>query len=172
MLRMKAPRLPLTVVWFVLPAALAVIYVWTAVELPVDFWHRAASGRLMWQTGTLAEQDAFTHTIAGRPILNQNWLAELAMYGLAAVGGFPLAQFAAGLCYAAAFAIITTLAWRRSGSVRLGAGLALVGLMLAASNLGVRSQALSTVLLGSRVVSRSGAGPTAGQPWPSWRPSN
>ncbi len=144
---MKTPKIALAPVWLVLPALLALLYVWTAVELPVDFWHRANSGRMMWQTGTLAERDVFTHTIAGRPILNQNWLAELAMYGLVRAGGFPLVQFVAGICYATALAIITTLCWYRSGNVRVAAGLALVGLVLAASNLGVRSQAFSAVLL-------------------------
>ena len=87
---MKTPKITLAPAWFVLPTLLALVYVWTLVEFPLDFWHRINSGRLMCQTGTLLRHDTFTHTIAGQPILNQNWLAELAMYRLFELGGFQL----------------------------------------------------------------------------------
>ncbi len=143
---MKMPRITLGAVWLALPAALALVYVWTAVDFPVDFWHRISSGRLMWRTGALAGRDAFTCTIVGREIINQTWAAELAMFGLFRTGGFPMAQFTAGLCYAAAVAVITWLIYHRSCDARVAAGLAVVVLLLGASNFGVRAQAFSVVL--------------------------
>lgn len=143
---MKFPKTTMTPVWLALPAVLTLVYVCTLVEFPVDFWHRAASGRLMWQTGGLVDHDTFTFTIAGRPIVNQNWLAELGLFGLLQAGGFPLAEFAAGLCYAATIGIVTWLAWRRGGNARTAAALGLVALALSASNLGVRTQAIAAVL--------------------------
>lgn len=143
---MKLPKTTMTPVWLALPAVLTFVYVCTLVEFPVDFWHRAASGRLMWQTGALVDHDAFTFTITGREIVNQNWLAELALFGLLKTGGFPLAEFAAGLCYATTIGIVTWLAWRRGGNARTAAALGLVALALSASNLGVRTQAIAAVL--------------------------
>jgi len=143
---MHRPAITLGAVWLALPALLALVFTWTAVEFPIDFWHRACSGRLMWQTGSIAGNDTLTCTIAGREIVNQNWLAELAFFGLLRLGGFELVQLTTGLCYAAAVAVVTRLIWRRTGDARIAAALGLVTLLLAASNLGVRTQAFSAVL--------------------------
>jgi len=136
----------MSAVWLALPAVLTMVYSCTLVQFAVDFWHRAASGRLMWQTRGLVERDTFTFTIAGKPIVNQNWLAELGLFGRFELGGFPLVQFAAAVCYATAIALVTWLVWRRCGSPRVAAALAIVALVLCGSNLGVRTQALAAVL--------------------------
>jgi hypothetical protein len=116
------------------------------VEFPLDLWHRLASGRLMWRTGALVDRDTFTHTIAGQPIHNQNWLAELALYGLYELGGLELTQFVTGLCYVGAVAIVTHVAWQSCRDARLASFLGTVTLGLALSNLGIRTQVFATLL--------------------------
>jgi hypothetical protein len=95
---MKFPKITLDALWLALPTALTLIYVGSAVEYPLDFWHGAAIGRQIATEGAIPDRDVFTYTIAGQPVVNQSWAAEWAMYGLVRLGGFPLAQFAAALC--------------------------------------------------------------------------
>ena len=144
----RTPRLRITSapLWFVLPAVLTLMYVWTRVAYPLDFWHHLTSGHLVWLHGSVPKVDTFTYTIGGEPIVDQNWLAQLGLYGLYRCGGFPLAQFVAGLCYAGAILVITRLAWRRCGNVYVASGLGVVAFAMAISNLTVRTQMVSVPL--------------------------
>ena len=148
---MRLPRTTSAPLWFVLPAMLTLIYACTTVAYPLDFWHQVATGHLIWQQGAIPAYDTFSYTIGGQPVVNQNWLAQLAFYLLYRWGGFPLAQFVAGLCYAAAILVITRLAWNRSGNVLIGCGLGVVALAMAISNLTVRPQALSVLLFAAEL---------------------
>jgi hypothetical protein len=138
-------------VWLTLPSLLAFVGVSLATDHPVDFWLHVNTGRLMWETGTLAGWDHFTCTIAGSEVVNQNWLAELATYGLYRIGGFELCQFAAASCYAAAIGLSVLLAWRRSGNAHAAAWAGLAGWALALSNFGIRPQAISTLLFAAEL---------------------
>lgn len=147
---MKPPRITLDALWLALPAALALILVGSTVEFPVDFWHNAATGRQI-AAGTLPRCDTFTHTIAGQPIVNQAWLAQWAIYELVRLGSVALVQFAAAVCYAGAIAMVTAVTWFRCRNARVAAALALTTLALLASNLGVRTQAVSFALFAVEV---------------------
>jgi hypothetical protein len=136
----------LALIWLILPTLLTLAYVGTLVQYPLDFWYHVATGRLIWQSGAIPVRDTFTFTIAGQPVINQCWLAQLGMYGLFTWGGFALAQFVAAMCYAAALAVTTAIAWHRSGNARIAAAVTLGALGLAMSNFGVRPQALSFFL--------------------------
>ena len=133
-------------VWLALPALLALVHVSLDADHAVDFWLHVNTGRAIWETGTLATRDAFTCTIACQEVVNQNWLAEVATYGLYRTGGYDLCQFAAGACYAAAIGLVVRLSRLRSGDDRAAAFAGLAGLALAISNFGVRPQAISAVL--------------------------
>src|SRR2546423_295403 len=124
------PRLSHAPIYLTLPALLTWAFVGTSVEFPLDFWHHVTTGRAIWESGGILVRDSFTFTIAGEPITNQCWLAQLAMYGLMRGGGYALAQFAAAVCYSAAIGLTTVAAWRRSGNARLAAALALAALVL------------------------------------------
>ena len=138
-------------VWLALPSLLALVGVSLATDHPVDFWLHVNTGRLMWETGTLAGRDQFTCTIAGSQVVNQNWLAELATYALYRIGGFELCQFAAAACYAAALGLSVLLAWRRSGNAHAAAWAGLAGWALAVSNFGIRPQAVSALLFATEL---------------------
>ena len=143
---MKIPKVKFDPVWLAIPAILTLWYSWTSVEYAVDFWHCLVAGRSIWLSGTPLVCDTSTFTIAGNPVLEQAWLGRLSLYGLFNLGGYDLAQFAAGLLYAAALLLTTFLAWRRSGNIRVAAGLGIAVFILAMSNLTVRTQAVSVPL--------------------------
>jgi hypothetical protein len=132
--------------WLALPALLTLVYVGTLVQYPLDFWYHVTTGRATAASGTVVDRDNFTHTIAGQPVTNQDWAAQVATYALYRAGGFPLVQFAAGLLYAAAMAVTTAGAWCRARDPRIAAGMALGALALALSNFGIRPQAISLLL--------------------------
>jgi hypothetical protein len=122
------------------------------VQYPLDFWHHLVTGRQIAQSGAASGPDLFTYTIAGQEIVNQSWLAQWIMYGLYRQGGFSLVQFVFAVCYALAVGLAGYTAWQRCHSARLAAALALVAMALAASNFGVRPQAMSLVLFAAELV--------------------
>ena len=143
---MNRPQLTLSSIWLILPTVLVLLVVWTSNEFPLDFWLHVNSGRWMCETGHLISTDTFTHTIAGQTVLNQPWLTQLAMYQLFRAGGYELNQFVAGLCYAAAFGLITALTYRRTNNARVTTAVMLVALIVGITNLAVRPQAISVLL--------------------------
>jgi len=143
-----APRLSMATVWGGLPTLLVAVVVWTSTDFPVDFWMHANLGRAMWQQHASIHADTFTHTIAGCPVVNQAWVAQLAFFAMARTGGYPLTQFLAGLVYAAGFGLISYVTFRRSGSIRITAALTLLTIATAMSNLAVRPQMFSVLLFG------------------------
>src|SRR6516162_5845815 len=67
-----------------------------------DTWYTLVSGRLIWQSG-LPHHDALTWLTAGRPWIDEQWLAQLGFYGLWASGGMALAMFALVVFYTGSF---------------------------------------------------------------------
>ncbi len=143
---LRLPRLSLAAVWMVLPIVLIVMVVWTNSDYPVDFWMHVNLGQAMAAQGQLVTVDSFTHTIAGQPVLNQAWLAQLVTYGLFEAGGYALVQFVFGLLYAVAFGLLARVVYTRTGHVRLTAGLVLLAVSMSGENFGVRPQVFSAVL--------------------------
>ena len=62
-----------------------------AVPVPAspDMWWHLRSGEVQWRTRSVLRSDAFSHTAASTPWVNQSWLSQLVMYALFALGGFP-----------------------------------------------------------------------------------
>jgi hypothetical protein len=143
---------PRSRLWLAMPAVLVMLAVWTNADYPLDYWLHVASGRWMVEHGELLTVDEFSHTIDGQPVLNQPWLAQLAMYQLHRWGGYALNQFAAGAGYALAVLLVTWLAWRRSANSAVAAGLGLAAVAAMATNLGVRTQWFSAVLFAAELV--------------------
>ncbi len=140
------PRLSMTTVWLITPILLVGIVVWTNTDFPADYWMHANLGRCMWQHRDWIRVDTLTHTIAGQPVRNQAWLAQLLLYALAAAGGYSLAQFIAGLIYAASWLLIVYATYRRCRRARITAALALLALGATLSNVAVRPQMFSVFL--------------------------
>ena len=85
--------------------------------LVVDGWMALASGREIAQHG-LPTHDALTVWAHGERWIDQQWLAQLAFYGLAQLGGLKLALFAHLLLCTGAVTGAAILAVRIGGSAR------------------------------------------------------
>src|SRR5215472_8113635 len=57
-----------------------------------DFWHHLARGRAMVQSGEIVNRDLFTCTIAGQPIQDIGWLAQVFYYRVYSWAGLPVLQ--------------------------------------------------------------------------------
>lgn len=148
----RLPRMSMTPVWATMPILLLLAVVWTNTDFPADFWMHANLGRAMWHEHAWIQADTFTHTIAGHPVVNQAWLAQLFIFSLVSTGGYALAQFVAGLIYAGGLAMVGYATYRRCGNVRLATALTFVSIAAAAGNLAVRPQMFSVLFFGALLV--------------------
>jgi hypothetical protein len=132
--------------WLAVPSVLVLLIVWTRCDYPLDYWLHVNSGRWIVWHGQWMERDPFSFTITGQPIDNQAWLAQIAMFRIHELGGYALAQFAAGVAYAGSLFLVVWLAYRRTGDARAAGVLGCLSAALMATNLGVRPQMFSAVL--------------------------
>ena len=86
-------------------------------ELYQDTWMVILGGREIVAHG-LPSQDSLTIWTQGREWVDQQWLAQLAFYGLYALGGIKLVLAAHVLATAAAFTLAVAVARRRGASTR------------------------------------------------------
>ena len=89
--------------------------------------------------------DVFAWPTAGRPWLDQNWGAQVLLYAIWRVGGFPLVAVASALCTVAAWGLVAA-ACRRTASLRLIAGAVLAGYLASAPAFSARPQMFSVLL--------------------------
>ncbi len=125
---------------------LAFVHIATNTQYPQDYWHQVTTGEAIWQSGSLVRLEPFAFTIAGQPIINHNWLAQLLFYGVHQCGGHAAAQMMTALLYVAAVMLLQRILWRRAHEMRTVALLALVALGLSLANVTVRPQVFSVLL--------------------------
>ncbi len=79
-----------------------------AVRTPVDtdMWWHLRSGQHIVETRVLPLTDPFSHTRSGEPWINHGWLAQIALYGAYAIGGFPALAILVALLVVAAFVCV------------------------------------------------------------------
>jgi hypothetical protein len=106
----------------------------------VDLAYHVKAGQLMVADHTLPRTDAFAWTTAGRPWLDQNWGAQLLLYGISRLGGFPLLAVVNALLTVAAWGLVAAACRRRTADLRLIAGAVIVGYVASAATLPVRPQ--------------------------------
>lgn len=88
-----------------------------------DLWWHLASGRDIWQRGSVPSTDAFSHTFAGEPWMNHEWLWDVIFWAAYRVDPQAPAWLNV-LIVAAVLCVVLSVARRASGSV-LAAGAAL-----------------------------------------------
>jgi hypothetical protein len=95
--------------------------------LVVDGWMALVSGREVAQHG-LPSHDTLTVWAHGHRWTDQQWLAQITLYGLARVGGFKLALLVHGALGVGGLALAATAARRLGGSARSATWVALPAL--------------------------------------------
>jgi hypothetical protein len=140
---LTAPRL-----WVVI--ALGAIAVMQLALAPnaIDLAYHVKAGELMVRNHELLRTDMLAWPTAGRPWLDQNWGAQLLLYGIWRVGGFPLIAVASAFCTVTAWALVVAACWRRTANLRLVAGAVLAGFLGSALVFAARPQMFSVLLFG------------------------
>lgn len=83
-------------------------------NLPLlDFWWHLKMGQIILESGAIPRIDTFSYTAAGKLFIVQNWLAEIFLYALYAVGGQALLI----LFNTAIFVAVIFILWRISLSL-------------------------------------------------------
>ncbi|MCI0474671.1 MAG: hypothetical protein L0Y55_00330, partial [Anaerolineales bacterium] len=110
-----------------------------------DFWWHLRTGQFIVETRAIPRADIFSFTNAGRPWVAHEWLSEVLIYALYALGSFP----ALILTFAALVALTFAFVYARApGKPYIAAFAVLLAALAAAPTLGARPQML-TLLLGS-----------------------
>lgn len=126
----------------------ALVFIATCVDrnYQTDLWHHLARGRAIVAEGQLLDNDRFTFTMAGKPFQDVNWLWQVSFYYLHEFGGLPLVQTANSLVLALMITGLLLLAWRRSGSLPVAAGVCIVAFFGLWQLLIIRPQTFSFLL--------------------------
>lgn len=74
-----------------------------------DFWWHIRTGQWIAETGSVPTADVFSYTALGQPWVAHEWLAELAMYWLNALGGYATVVAAFSLVITAAYFVVYRL---------------------------------------------------------------
>ncbi len=130
---------------FVLTVALLLVALITArTPADPDMWWHLAAGREMLARGEILTRDVFSYTRSGAPWTNAFWLADIGMYLLQRVGGFPALSLAMALLAALTMAIVHR---QMAGPSILRAGFLVLATVAAAPAWSPRPQLLSYLLL-------------------------
>jgi hypothetical protein len=112
----------------------------------IDLAYHVKAGELMAAEGALLRTDVLAWTTAGRSWLDQNWGAQLMLYGIWRLGGFPLVVVVNALLAVATWALVAAACRRRTANLRLIAGAVLTGYVAAAATFSARPQMFSLLL--------------------------
>jgi hypothetical protein len=126
----------------------ALVFIATAVDrnYQTDLWHHLARGRAIVTEGQLLNVDHFTYTVQGQPLQDVNWGWQVLFHQLYTIGGLPLVQTVNSAVLAVMMAVLVGLAWRRSGSLVVAAGVCVFAFFGLWQMLIIRPQTLSLLL--------------------------
>lgn len=109
-----------------------------------DMWWHLSAGREMLARGEILTRDVFSYTRFGAPCTNAFWLADIGMYLLYRLGGFPALSLAMALLAALTMGIVYR---QMTGPPILRAGVLILATVAAAPAWSPRPQLLSYLLL-------------------------
>jgi hypothetical protein len=145
------PWLTLPRLW--LAVVLGGIAVMELAQVPsaVDLAYHLKVGELIVAERAVPRTDVLAWTTAGRPWLDQNWGAQVALYGIWRLGGLPLLTVASALCAVATWGLVAAACRRRTANLRLIAGAVLAGYAAAAAGFSPRPQLFSMMLFAAEL---------------------
>lgn len=136
------PRLRLAHLWLLVP--LAVVFTLEARDVieTFDFWWNAKSGEWMVQNGRILMDDILVYSPPRPgPYYNPQWLSQVILYALFAVGPAFLLFFRAAL-FTFVIGMVVWHSLRRSNSYRLAGLAGVLAIFTCVTNFGVRPQML------------------------------
>ena len=126
----------------------ALVFVATATDRQylVNFWHHLARGRAIVEQQQLINQDLFTYTVAGQPLVNVNWLTQIFYFSAFELGGLSLVRLINAFVLAAMMGSVVYLCWRSSGSLGIASAVAVFTFFGLWQVLTIRPQTFSLLL--------------------------
>jgi hypothetical protein len=143
---LSLPRLWLVVV-------LGAIAVMELAQVPnaVDLAYHLKVGELIVAERAVPRTDMLAWTTAGQPWLDQNWGAQVLLYGIWRVGGFPLLTVVNAVSAVATWGLVAAACRRRTADLRLIAAAVLAGYLAAAASFLARPQLFSLLLFAAEL---------------------
>jgi hypothetical protein len=133
--------------WAVLvPAAVLLFLIGRQVSF-IDLGYHLRAGMWEWQHHHWLDHDIFSSTFRSKPWLNQNWLAQIAIYGVWKFSGYAGLVTLNALLFTGGFILLFKVCCRRAGDLRIAALAVLIAVAPAILNTLVRPQAFSWFLL-------------------------
>src|SRR5215217_3188714 len=147
----SGPWLTMPRLWVVV--VLGAIGVRQLAQLPgaVDLAYHLKVGQLMVAEHAVPRTDVLAWTTAGRPWLDQNWGAQLVLYGIWRLGGLPLLTVVGAALTVASWGLVAAACRRRMADLRLVAGAVLAGYAAAAAAFSARPQMFSLLLFATEL---------------------
>jgi hypothetical protein len=145
------PWLTMPRLWLVVVLGAIGIMELAQVPSAVDLAYHLKVGELIVAERAVPRTDVLAWTTAGRPWLDQNWGAQLALYGIWRLGGLPLLTVVNALCTVATWGLVAAACRRRTSSLRLIAGAVLAGYLAAAAAFSPRPQLFSMLLFAAEL---------------------
>src|SRR5215217_6683481 len=147
----SGPWLTMPRLWVVI--VLGAIGVMELAQLPgaVDLAYHLKVGQLMVAEHAVPRTDVLAWTTAGRPWLDQNWGAQLVLYGIWRLGGLPLFTVVSATLTVASWALVAAACRRRTADLRLVAGAVLAGYAVSAAAFSVRPELFSLLLFATEL---------------------
>ncbi|MGQ9710119.1 MAG: hypothetical protein ACUVXE_06565 [Anaerolineae bacterium] len=130
--------------WIFVVALLLAALVTARTPADPDMWWHLSAGREMLARGEILTRDVFSYTRTGAPWTNAFWLADIGMYLLYRLGGFPALSLAMALLAALTMAIVYR---QMTGLPILRAAVLILATVAAAPAWSPRPQLLSYLLL-------------------------
>jgi hypothetical protein len=149
--RDPGPRLTVPRLWLVVVLGAIGIAGLARVPNAIDLAYHVKAGELMVAEHALPRTDALAWTTAGRPWLDQNWGAQLVLYGIWRLGGFPLLTVVNALLAVAAWGLVAAACRRRTANLRVIAGAILLGYAAAMATFSARPQMFSLLLFAAEL---------------------
>src|SRR4029453_17072772 len=116
------PWLTLPRLWLVVVLGGIAVMELAQVPSAVDLAYHLKVGELIVAERAVPRTDVLAWTTAGRPWLDQNWGAQVALYGIWRLGGLPLLTVASALCAVATWGLVAAACRRRTPHPRPIAG--------------------------------------------------
>ena len=137
----------LSALWGVIVPSVFLMFLLASQVGFVDLGYHLRAGDWTWTHGRPLDHDIFTHTVGGTDWLNQNWLAQLVLYGVGRIAGIEGLAAVNAFLFAAGFVILLKVTVRRSGEVRSAALACLVTVLPSLFNTAVRPQSFSWLFM-------------------------
>ena len=117
----------------------------------IDLAYHVRAGELMAQTHAVLRTDVFAWPTAGKPWLDQNWGAQLVLYGLWRLGGFGLLAVVNAVVTVAGWGLVMLACRKVTGNLRVVAGAVLLGYIASVFIFAARPQMFSVLLFAAEL---------------------